>query len=276
MRFGVLTVPNESWDELVARWRDLEDLGFDSIFVADALAHPRDMSERWLDAWICLTTLAQVTERARIGPLVTSIVFRNAAAVANAAVTVHSLSNGRCELALGAGEPGSDHELAQVSAWPPLERRDHFREYVRRVRALLAEDPRQPAIPLTVAAQASGSVRVAAEFADAWNTYGARGLSRQEGRELVRRRSEELDRHCEEIGRATAEVRRSLLVGYGFIREEPFRSEDAFVEMVDAWRAIGMDELVFYWPPERNAPPGVSVDRPLFERIVRDVMPSLR
>jgi alkanesulfonate monooxygenase SsuD/methylene tetrahydromethanopterin reductase-like flavin-dependent oxidoreductase (luciferase family) len=163
-----------------------------------------------------------------------------------------------------------------VSVWPPLERRDRFREYVRRVRALLAEDPRQPSIPLTVAAQASGSVRVAAEFADMWNTYGGRGLSPQEGRELVRRRSEELDRHCEEIGRATAEVRRSLLLGYGFIREEPFRSEDAFVEMVGAWRAIGMDELVFSWPPERNAPPGASVDRALFERIVRDVMPSLR
>ncbi len=85
MRFGVLTLPMVAWGDLVEQWRYLEELGFDAIYVADALAHPRDASQRWFDAWVCLATLGQVTDHPRIGPLVTSIIFRDPAAVVNAA-----------------------------------------------------------------------------------------------------------------------------------------------------------------------------------------------
>jgi alkanesulfonate monooxygenase SsuD/methylene tetrahydromethanopterin reductase-like flavin-dependent oxidoreductase (luciferase family) len=276
MRFGVLTLPMVAWGDLVEQWRYLEELDFDAIYVADALAHPRDAAERWFDAWVCLATLAQVTDRPRIGPLVTSIIFRNPSAVVNAAVSVDAASNGRLELALGAGEPSVDHELAQVTTWTPGERRDRFDAYVRRVRSLLDDDPRRPSIPLTVAAQGSGTIRVAAELGDAWNTYGGRGLSVEEGRELVRRRSEELTLRCEEIGRDPAAVRRSLLLGYHFIREQPFRSVEAFADVVETWRVIGMDEIIFYHPPELNGPPERPVEHDRFERILRDAMPQFQ
>lgn len=276
MRFGVLTLPTVAWGDLVEQWRYLEELGFDAIYVADALAHPRHAEERWFDAWVCLATLSQVTDRPRIGPLVTSIIFRNPAAVVNAAVSVHAASSGRLDLALGAGEPGADHELAEVTTWTAGERRDRFDAYVQRVRSLLDADPRRPSIPLTVAAQGSGTIRVAAEFGDAWNTYGGRGLSAEEGRELVRRRSEELTLRCEEIGRDPAAVRRSVLLGYHFIREQPFRSADAFAEVVEAWRVIGMDEVIFYYPPDLNGPPEQPVERDRFERILRDAVPQFQ
>jgi alkanesulfonate monooxygenase SsuD/methylene tetrahydromethanopterin reductase-like flavin-dependent oxidoreductase (luciferase family) len=265
-----------AWDDLVEHWRYLEELGFDAIYVADALAHPRQAAERWFDAWVCLATLSQVTDRPRIGPLVTSIIFRNPAAVVNAAVSVHAASNGRLELALGAGEPGADHELAEVATWTPGERRDRFEAYVRRLRSLLDDDPRRPSVPLTVAAQGIRTIRVAAELGDAWNSYGGRGLSPEEGRELVRRRSEELTLRCEEIGRDPAAVRRSVLLGYHYIREQPFRSADAFADVVEAWRVIGMDEIIFYYPPKLNGPPEQPVDRDRFERIVRDTMPEFQ
>jgi alkanesulfonate monooxygenase SsuD/methylene tetrahydromethanopterin reductase-like flavin-dependent oxidoreductase (luciferase family) len=276
MRFGVLTHPDVAWDELVGRWRYLEELGFDAIYVPDALSHPRDASRRWYDAWVCLATLAQVTERSRIGPLVTSIIFRNPAAVVNAAASIDVASNGRLELALGAGEPSVDHELAEVPIWPSGERRDRFRDYVRRVRSLLDADPRSLSIPLTIAAQAPGTIRVACEMADGWNVYGGRGLSAEEGRALIRQRIGELVRGCSEVGRDPAKIHKSLLLGYGFIAEQPFRSADSFTEVVDAWRAIGIDEIVFFYPPELVAPPGQHVDVDLFERIVREVMPPLR
>lgn len=276
MKFGAITLPRIPWDELVEQWRYLEEIGFDAIYVADALADPRDASERWFDAWVCLATLAQVTERVRIGPLVTSIIFRNPAGVVGAAASVAAASGGRFELALGAGEPGADHELADVPAWPPAERRDRFREYVRRIRSLLDADPRALSIPLTLAAQAPGTIRVAAEFADGWNVYGGRGLTAEEGRALVRRRLDDLARACDEVGRDPAEIRKSLLLGHGFIAEDPFRSLDAFHEVVDAWRAIGIDEIVFFYPPDLVAPPGKPVDVALFERIVREAMPEHR
>ena len=69
-----------------------------------------------------------------------------------------------------------------------------------------------------------------------------------------------------ELSRDPGEVRCSVLLGRGFIAEEPFRSEDAFKEVVDAYRVLGADELVFTDRP--------TDDSALYERIVRDVMPS--
>lgn len=41
-----MTLPIVEWDNLVDQWRYLEKLGFDVIYVADALAHPRNQAER--------------------------------------------------------------------------------------------------------------------------------------------------------------------------------------------------------------------------------------
>jgi len=281
MRFGVLTLPTAAWPELVERWRYLDDLGFDAIYMADGLVHPRDPSQTWFDGWICLATAAQVTRRARIGTLVTSMIFRNPAEVVHAAIAVDHASSGRVELGIGSGDSEFDHALAEIPDWPARERSQRFRDYAARIRFLLegGDDrlnprPMQQRIPLTIAAQGRKALRVAAEFGDAWNTYGGRGLSSEEGRDLVRRRCEEFDSAVREVGRDPQAIRRSVLLGYGFIAEEPFRSKDAFAEVVEAWREIGMDEIVFYDPHERNAPPGSTIDPDVYERIVRDVMPQ--
>jgi alkanesulfonate monooxygenase SsuD/methylene tetrahydromethanopterin reductase-like flavin-dependent oxidoreductase (luciferase family) len=281
MRFGVLTLPTAPWSQQIERWRYLDDLGWDAIYVADGLAHPRDPSLPWFDGWICLATAAQVTKRARLGMLVTSIIFRNPAEIVHAAIAVDHASNGRMELGVGSGDSEFDHALAEVPNWSARERARRFRDYVARVRGLLdgADErlnPRgiQARIPLVVAAQGPKALRIAAEFADKWNTYGGRRLSAEEGREVVRRLAKRFDAALAENGRDARDVRRSVLLGTGFIAEEPFRSEDAFKEVAEAWREIGMDEIVFYDPPERNAPPGTPVDRDLYERIVREVMPT--
>ena len=91
--------------------------------------------------------------------------------------------------------------MTGVTEWSSGERRERFRAYVQRVRSLLDTDPPRSSIPLTLAAQASEGIGVAAEFADGWNTYGGRGLLAEDGREIVRRRSQELTRHCENLGR---------------------------------------------------------------------------
>jgi alkanesulfonate monooxygenase SsuD/methylene tetrahydromethanopterin reductase-like flavin-dependent oxidoreductase (luciferase family) len=277
MRFGVLTLPTASWSEQVARWRYLDELGFDAIYLADGLAHPRDPSQPWFDGWVCLATAAQVTKRARIGMLVTSIIFRNPAAVVHAAISVDHASGGRVALGIGSGDSEVDHALAEVPNWTGRERMQRFHRYAARVRFLLdGGDARlnphavQARIPLTIAAQGPAAVRIAAQFADVWNTYGDRRLPSAEGRELVRRRCEEFDAAVRAAGREREAVQRSILLGYGFIKEEPFRSEAAFAEVVEAWRAIGMDEIVFSDPPERTGP----VDHGVYERIVREVMPS--
>ena len=279
MTFGVLTLPNRPWAELRATWRTLDEAGWDAIYVADHLANPYRPEQPWLDAWTCLGAMADVTQRARIGPLVTSIVFRNPAAVARAALTVDTASGGRLDLALGAGVT-SDHRLAGVEEWPPAERSQRLELFVRRVRALL-DDPHvrpRPArpVPLTLGGHNRRLLALAAELADGWNTYGGRGLTAEEGRAAAAERMAALDEACRERGRDPATLRRSVLLGHRFVAEEPFRSEEAFAEVARAWHALGFDELVVYADPGLMTPRGEEAPAGIRERIARDVLPALR
>ena len=77
--------------------------------------------------------MAKETTRARIGPLVSPITFRNPAVLAKAAVTVDHISGGRLELGIGAGGSAFDHELAEVPRWDSAERLSRLRAFVERL-----------------------------------------------------------------------------------------------------------------------------------------------
>ncbi len=109
----------------------------------------------WFEAWSCITALAHVTERPRIGPLVSPMTLRNPAVLARTALTVAEISGGRLELGVGSGRSGSfDHELAEVPMWEPTgARRRCSPTWVERLVELLADERLQPKrrVPLTVA-----------------------------------------------------------------------------------------------------------------------------
>ena len=272
MRFGVAVLPNQPWPDLVETWRTLDSLpGVESVWVADQLANPYRREQPWFEAWSCLASLARETERVRIGPLVSPLTLHNPARLAKAAVTIDHASNGRLELAVGAGGSAFDHALAQVERWPPAERARRFESFVTRLLQLLARDdlqPRsvQPRIPLTVGGNGRSVLRVAARHADRWNTYVGWQLPREEGRRVTRERNAELDRLCREAGRDPRTLLRSALIGHSFVAETPFASQHAFREFCLAYEDAGIDELIVYWPPE-FAMPEDAFEPGLFERL---------
>jgi alkanesulfonate monooxygenase SsuD/methylene tetrahydromethanopterin reductase-like flavin-dependent oxidoreductase (luciferase family) len=279
LNFGVITLPNVGWEELVRRWRYLDEVGVETVWVADHLASYRRPEQTWFEGWTCLATMAAVTERARIGPLVSPITLRNPAVLAKAAATVDHASSGRLELAVGAGGSEPDQTLAVGRPWSAAERSRRLRDFVERLVELLGSQqlqppPVQPRLPLTIAGQADGTVRLAAVHADRWNTYVGEGLEPDEAVQITRERNELLTRACEEIGRDPAEVRRSVLIGYPFVGETPWRSEAALRDVVERWAAIGVEELVFYYPAELAMPEG-SVEPGLFERAFREILPGI-
>lgn len=276
MRLGVITLPNAPWRELLERWRALDELGVETIWVADHLSNSLQPEAPWFEGWTCLAAMAQVTARARIGPLVSPITFRNPAVLAKAAVTVDHASGGRLELGIGSGGSGLDHELAAVSRWDGAERLERLRAFVERLLELLAGErlaprPVQARIPLTIAGHARETLRLTAEVADRWNAYGGIGLSAEEGLRRCREQNERLTAICEEIGRDPATIVRSALIGHPFVAETPWRSDEAFRDFVERWRAAGFDELVVYYPPETAMPEG-SVTPGVFERAVRSLL----
>jgi alkanesulfonate monooxygenase SsuD/methylene tetrahydromethanopterin reductase-like flavin-dependent oxidoreductase (luciferase family) len=266
VKLGVITLQNAPWPELVERWHRLEELGVETIWVADHLDHKAlKPGKPWFEAWSCLTALAYETSRPRIGTLVSPMTFRNPAVLARTAQTVAELSGGRLELGVGSGASGLDHVIAQVPEWSPKERAVAFVAWVERLVELLADEHLQPKreIPLTIAGRGKTILGLAARFADRWNTFGGVGIGGEDAARRARDDNARLDELCAETGRT---VLRSALLGYhAFVAETPWRSDEAFAEMAGRWRDAGFDELVFYYPPDTNMPAG-SVSPGVFER----------
>ncbi len=281
LRFGAVVLPNRPWDELVARWREVERLGLDTLWVADHLANELRAEGPWLEGWTTLAAMAASTERILIGTMVSSIVLRPPALLAKQAVTLDHLSGGRLELGIGAGGSALDHRLLGEEPWPPRERAERFREYVTALDRLLrggelAPPPLQrPRPPLTIAAWSRRTLEVAAELGDAWNTMGGVALDAESGLAAVRAQSARLDEAAARAGRDPAVIRRSLLLARRWIADTPFASELAFREFVAKYREAGIDEFVFYYPPEPFLPEG-SVAPGVFEKALTEIAQELR
>jgi hypothetical protein len=137
----------------------------------------------------------------------------------------------------------------------------------------------KPRPPLIIAAHGNRALRVVARHGDGWNTLGGQpfpaGLDPAQRIPLAaavaetRRLGERIDAACIEIGRDPPTVRRSVQALCP--NPDPFASLDAFDEYVGAYEAIGISELILYWPPvefaygERTPVPPALQAR--FERI---------
>jgi alkanesulfonate monooxygenase SsuD/methylene tetrahydromethanopterin reductase-like flavin-dependent oxidoreductase (luciferase family) len=273
LRFGVLDVPDARFPTLVGRWRWVEELGFDFLFVADHYRHTRTPALPWFDGWTALAAMAIETTTVRIGPLVTNPVLRHPAVIAKAAVAVDHLSNGRLELAVGKGVEEFDHMAVGAPYWPPGERSARFSEYVEIVHGLLtsrqtpfsfegryyatyettiAPGPVQrPNPPITVGGQSPSVRRIAAERADCWNTFALGAVPFDDIVETVRAQNRELDERCLELDRDPATLRRSLVCWKPL---DPWEAPDAFERIVASFREAGISEFNVMWPPDERLP----------------------
>jgi alkanesulfonate monooxygenase SsuD/methylene tetrahydromethanopterin reductase-like flavin-dependent oxidoreductase (luciferase family) len=81
--------------------RDAENAGWDGCFIWDHLQVSN--AEPLVDPWIALATMAVMTERIRIGPMVTPLFRRRPWKLARESVSLDHLSRGRLTLGVGLG-----------------------------------------------------------------------------------------------------------------------------------------------------------------------------
>jgi alkanesulfonate monooxygenase SsuD/methylene tetrahydromethanopterin reductase-like flavin-dependent oxidoreductase (luciferase family) len=99
IRFGTFVTPLIARaDEVLALASRAETLGLDLVTYQD---HP--YQPRFLDAWTLLSFVAARTSRIRLAANVLNLPLRQPAVLARAAASLDALSDGRVELALGAG-----------------------------------------------------------------------------------------------------------------------------------------------------------------------------
>lgn len=273
MRFGTLSFARAPFEDLVARWRWLEELGFDSAWVDDDLVAEPGLSD--FEAWTVLGALARETTRMRIGTLVSTIAFRHPAFLAAQAVTVDHLSAGRVSVGLGSGACCPQfNSLVGHEDWSSTQRGDRFEEQVLVVDALLRGESvthsgphypttvaampppvQRPRPPLILAAHGPRGLQLAARYADGWNSFGGQpyeGPKRtfpdalDETRRLIAR----LDEACEDAGRSPDTLDRSVFAYR--VEPDPFSSLDWFDEYVGAYGELGINAIVFFWPPLPN------------------------
>src|SRR5215510_609632 len=138
VRFGIQTPQQHgSWQEMVALWREVDALEFDSAWVFDHfLPIFSDPTGPCLEGWTALSALAMVTKKVRLGVMVTGNTYRHPAVLAKMATTVDIISGGRLILGIGAGWFELEHRtfgLAFPQVTERLKRLDETLEIVTRL-----------------------------------------------------------------------------------------------------------------------------------------------
>ena len=99
-----------TWSQWCALARTCEQAGLDGLFRSDHYLSVMGFEDRGcLDAWATLAGLAAVTERIRLGTMVSPVTFRHPSELAKVVATVDHISGGRVELGLGAGWNEDEH-----------------------------------------------------------------------------------------------------------------------------------------------------------------------
>ncbi|MEM3046508.1 MAG: TIGR03560 family F420-dependent LLM class oxidoreductase [Candidatus Bathyarchaeia archaeon] len=220
------------WQRIAAA---VEDLGFVGLYRSDHFTNASPPDKDSLELWVSLTWLASHTRRIEFGPLVTPMSFRHPALTARMAAAVDDLSGGRLTLGLGAGWQEREHRAFGFDLLDRRGRMQRFAEGVEVISLLLTSDapvnfegrffrlqeaillprPSRPGGP-PILIGGSGLKRtlpLAARFATQWNCIQ---LPPERFREVNRY----LDELLKQVGRPPEAVRRTMMTGCIFARDE--------------------------------------------------------
>jgi alkanesulfonate monooxygenase SsuD/methylene tetrahydromethanopterin reductase-like flavin-dependent oxidoreductase (luciferase family) len=195
VRFGIIILPDQRWQQAARRWQRAEELGFDHAWTYDHLGWRSLVDGPWFDAVPTLTAAATVTSTIPLGTLVASPNFRHPVSFTRQLTALDDISNGRILLGLGAGAGGAsfDTKVLGQPALTPGERFDRFAEFAELLDLLLRTDHvswsgryysavdarnlpgclQQPRIPFVMAGNGRRSIALAAQLADGWVTTGS-------------------------------------------------------------------------------------------------------
>ena len=214
--------------EIRDAWRRAEALGVDSIWTWDHFfALYGDPDAAHFEGWTLLAAMAADTERAKLGMLVTCNSYRNVELLADMARTADHVSGGRMYLGIGAGWFERDYTEYGYEFGTAIGRLRKLGDDLPRLRARLAALNPAPIGKLPVLVGGSGekvTLRLTAEHADAWNSFGPP--------ENYAHKNSVLDRWCAEIGRDPSEIERTVLIS----------ADD--VDLVDAYLEAGATHLI--------------------------------
>ena len=274
MKFSVWPNPARPTAEVLdlARLADAE--GWYGLWFADhympntgnETIQPGDVHE----CWAMLPAVAAVTERIRIGPLVSPTSVHHPAVLANRAATIDHISGGRMVLGIGAGWQINEHHAYGIELQEPGPRVTRFEEAIQIIRSLLSQErtdfsgeyyeitdapadpkPVQSPLPILVGTGSPRMLRITAHHADEWNTWG--------GPEMAGGALDKLLVACEQVGRDPGTMWKSAQALVFMSENAEFAeniragdmgprsiigSNDELVDVIGRYAELGFDELI--------------------------------
>ncbi len=236
MRFAFSTSPQLcTYDELEAVWQaadgvELWESGWTFDHFEPILTD--DRGGPCLEGWVTLTALLGATRRLRGGVLVTGMVYRHPAVLANMAAALDHTSRGRLELGLGAAWNTDECDAYGIELGTLTERFDRFAEGLEVIRLLLTQERssftgryyelrdaycapkpvQRPHPPICIGGLGEKrTLPLVARYAQHWNYPGT-------GEDPVaefHRLWTIVERHCAEIGRDPAGITVSTMLFAG-------------------------------------------------------------
>ena len=243
MQFGVQLLNYfTTWEETLPAIKYLDKGPWSSLMFSDHFIPPYPRAnleaESALESWSMLTATATVTERLRLGVLVTGNKFRNPALLAKMVSTIDQISNGRLILGIGAGWYKREHEAYGWEFPGVKERCDRLEEAVELIRMLFtAEAPvnyegqyyklkdayfsppctQKPHVPIMVGGNGEKrTLRTLVKFGDIANI----DFNKPGTPEMFKHKMEVIERHCEEFGRNTKDIKKTMVIPIKIEKDE--------------------------------------------------------
>ena len=245
MRFGAaFWIQRTDWPALRDACLAVEAAGWDSLWLDDhLLADEGDWRDPKLEGWTSLAAVAVLTQRVRVGLLVSANTFRAPGLTAKLATTLDQISGGRAVLGLGGGWFEREHDAFGLDFGSGFgERLDRLDEATGIIRRLLDGEtvthvgpvyalhdavcrprPVQPRLPILIGGSGrTKTLRTTARYADIWNAYGAPDRLAEVGAVL--------DERCNEVGREPSEIERTVTT-HSVLRDTPEAALAAWKEI---------------------------------------------
>jgi F420-dependent oxidoreductase-like protein len=294
--------PANIGEKLAEIARTADDMGFYSLWVMD---HLFQLGSRYgvihgpveapmLEGYSTISYLAALTQRIKVGLLVTCSSYRDPGLLVKIVSTIDVLSGGRVYLGIGAGWCEREAKGLGI-AFPSLrERFERLEETLQIVKQMWAgnvnpfegkyyqlaeplnspQPVSQPHPPILIGGGGEKkTLRLVAKYADACNFVIGTTLkeagdlieSREESLEYLRRKLAVLRQHCSDVGRSYSDIEKTVVT---YIKLAPDAMDtNEVIELCRQLADLGFQHVIFNMP-------NVHEIKPL-ETIGNDVIPTV-